>query len=89
MMENYTNYIEAFRKLDIDDKKEEIIKNFNELFNLLYTYNNNFDLDKSLLPVFKSYETDDEFLDLLFTYIISFKEENAKLIKYINENINS
>lgn len=88
-MENYTNYIEAFRKLDIDDKKEEIIKNFNELFNLLYTYNNNFDLDKSLLPVFKSYETDDEFLDLLFTYIISFKEENAKLIKYINENINS
>ncbi len=86
MIEKYINYINVFKKLDVDDKKEEIIKNFNELFNLLYTYNNNFDLDKNLLPIFKSYESDDEFLNLLFTYIISFKEENAKLIKYITEN---
>ena len=52
MIEKYINYINVFKKLDVDDKKEEIIKNFNELFNLLYTYNNNFDLDKNLLPIF-------------------------------------
>lgn len=86
MMENYIDYINKFKRLDIDDKRKEIVNNFNELFNVLYTYNNKFDISKDLLPIFRRYNNEDEFLDLLFTYIISFKEENAKLIKYLIKN---
>lgn len=86
MMEKYINYVEKFNKLDIEDKKKIIIDNFNELYNVLYTYNNKLDISKDLLPVYQNYSTDEEFLNLLFTYIISFKEENANLIKYITEN---
>lgn len=86
MMENYIDYINKFKRLDIDDKRKEIVNNFNELFNVLYTHNNKFDISKDLLPIFRRYNNEDEFLDLLFTYIISFKEENAKLIKYLIKN---
>ena len=85
-MENYIDYINKFKRLDIDDKRKEIVNNFNELFNVLYTHNNKFDISKDLLPIFRRYNNEDEFLDLLFTYIISFKEENAKLIKYLIKN---
>ena len=39
MEENYINLIRAFKKLDIEDKKEEIIKKLYELINLLYLEN--------------------------------------------------
>ena len=44
---------------------------------------------KYILSLFQGeldkYSNDDEYLNLLFSYIISLKEENAKLIEKINE----
>lgn len=86
MEESYLKYIESFNELDIEDKKEEIKNNLYDLLRLLYFTNKKIDNMNEVLPVYNNYSNEDEYFNLLFTYIISLKEENAKLIEKI-ENI--
>ena len=85
MEESYINLIAKFKRMDIDDKKDELLKNTYELLSLLYFVNKKTNSINKVLPVLNEYQTDDEYFDQLFTYIISLKEENAKLIKYIDK----
>ena len=84
MEESYLKYIESFNELDIEDKKEEIKNNLYDLLRLLYFTNKKIDNMNEVLPIYNNYSNDDEYLNLLFTYIISLKEENAKLIEKID-----
>ena len=86
MEESYLKYIESFNELDIEDKKEEIKNNLYDLLRLLYFTNKKIDNMNEVLPIYNNYSNDDEYFNLLFTYIISLKEENDKLIEKI-ENI--
>ena len=86
MEEKYLNLLESFKRLDINDKKEEIIKNTYELLNLLYVTNKNTNQFNTMLPVYNNYDSEEEYFNLLFSYIISLKEENAKLINSINDS---
>ena len=86
MEERYIKLIEAFHKLDIEDKKEEILKNIYDLLKVLYFTNKSIDSDNDILPVFTKSENEDEYYDQLFTYVISLKEENAKLIEKVIKN---
>lgn len=86
MEESYLKYIESFNELDIEDKREEIKNNLYDLLRLLYFTNKKIDNMNEVLPIYNNYSNDDEYFNLLFTYIISLKEENAKLIEKI-ENI--
>ena len=86
MEESYLKYIESFNELDIEDKKEEIKNNLYDLLRLLYFTNKKIDNMNEVLPIYNNYSNDDEYFNLLFTYIISLEEENAKLIEKI-ENI--
>ena len=82
MTEEYYKYYEAFKNLDVEDKKKELSKNLHELTMLLYQTNNKLLEENNALPIIGEYKDDDEYLNHLFTYIISLKEENAKLIEY-------
>ena len=84
MEESYLKYIESFNELDIEDKKEEIKNNLYDLLRLLYFTNKKIDNMNEVLPIYNNYSNDDEYFNLLFTYIISLKEENAKLIEKID-----
>ena len=86
MEERYIKLIEAFQKLDIEDKKEEILKNIYDLLKVLYFTNKSIDSDNDILPVFTKSENEDEYYEQLFTYVISLKEENAKLIEKVIKN---
>ena len=86
MEERYLKLIETFQKLDIEDKKEEILKNIYDLLKLLYLTNKSMDKYNNMLPVFTNHENEDEYYEQLFTYIISLKEENAKLIEKVIKN---
>ena len=86
MQEKYLNYVSAFQKLDEEDKKQEITKNIRELLQLLYTTNNKLFEENNALPIINNYNNEDEYLTHIFTYLISLKEENAKLIEYIFNN---
>jgi len=85
MEERYLDYIKSFNQLDIENKKNEIKNNLNDLLKLLYFINKKIDNMNELLPTYNNYSNDDEYYNLLFSYIISIKEENAKLIEKINE----
>ena len=81
----YYDLVSSFRELDLEDKKEEVLKHTLELLQLLYLKNKEFDKDADALPVLNKYRDKDEYFNLLFSYIISLKEENAKLIDKLNE----
>lgn len=83
MEEKYIEYIKAFKNLDIEDKRFELVKNARELLQLIYNTNYVLNENNKALPILNNYDNEDEFLNQLFTYIISLKEENAKLIEYI------
>ena len=68
MEEQYNNLIRNFKKLAVDDKKEEIIDDFNVPLGILTHYTD-----------------DNSYYDLLFSYIMSLREESAKLIEKIEE----
>ena len=78
--EKYYKLVDSFSDLDIEDKKEEILKHTLELLQLLYLKNKEFDKEAEVLPVLNKYRDKDEYFNLLFSYIISLKEEYAKLI---------
>ena len=59
----------------------ELKNNLYDLLKLLYLTNKKIDNMNDILPVYNNYSNDDEYFNLLFTYIISLKEENAKLIE--------
>ena len=86
MEEKYIELIKTFKQLDIEDKKAEILKKTAELINLLYLENKKIDSFNSPLGVLNEYSDDDSYYDLLFSYIMTLREESAKLIEKI-ENI--
>lgn len=81
MEEQYINLIRNFKKLDIEDKKEEILKKIYELIQLLYLENKKIDSFNTPLGILQEYTDDNSYFDLLFTYIMTLREENAKLIE--------
>ena len=68
MEENYINLIRAFKKLDIEDKKEEIIKKLYELINLLYLENKKIDSFNVPLGILNDYNAERYYMDFLETY---------------------
>ena len=83
--EKYYKLVDSFSDLDIEDKKEEVLKHTLELLQLLYLKNKEFDKEAEVLPVLNKYRDEEEYFNLLFFYIISLKEENAKLIDKLND----
>lgn len=81
MEENYINLLSNFKLLDLDDKRDEIIKKTYELIQLLYFENKKIDSFNSALGVLKDYNDDDEYFDLLFSYIMTLREETAKILE--------
>ena len=68
---------EYMESVEIDEKLKSNILDNNEFLELL----SHFDITELL----NKYSDEDEYFNLLFTYIISLKEENAKLIDKLNE----
>lgn len=84
--EKYNNYINSFKSLDSTEKKEFIISELNELIKTFYKINIDFNKNDKLLPTEDDYETDDEFLDKIFTQILSLKEVSADTLSVFLDN---
>lgn len=81
MEENYINLLKNFKELDEIDKKNEILKKTYELIKLLYYENKKIDNSNSALGILSSFNDDDEYYNLLFSYIMTLREESAKIIE--------
>lgn len=80
MENNFQKYILTFNKLNVNDKKEEIVRHFKELFEYFKKINN---IDYS---IYDDYENDDEFFFIVFTYLITIKELSAITFDKINND---
>lgn len=85
MEENYINLIEAFKDLEIEEKQAEILRKMYELIQLLYLENKKIDNFNTPLGILKEYSDDDSYYNLLFSYVMTLREENAKLIEKIEK----
>ena len=86
MKEEYLKYILAFKKLSTDNKQTEILSQLIELIQFTNTINNRLNDAEKPLPVLTTADNEDEYLDQLFTLLLSLKEENGKLVNYLIEN---
>ena len=81
MENNYNNLINSFGELIDSDKRKIIIEDFNELLVLLYRINKTYNINNEVLPIINDYNNESEYLNVLYTRVISLKEEVAKLIQ--------
>lgn len=86
MQEKYNNYLNSYKNLDIEEKKEIIISNLDELLKMFMKINIDFQRPNNILPIEEDYENDDEFLIKLFTQILTLKEISAETINIILDN---
>lgn len=76
----FTEYMEAFKELDISEKRVEIINSIKEISALLVKLANddgislNYLNSKEILNFKNGRETEEEFLEALLVYIENFKE---------------
>ena len=81
----YINLIRNFKELDIEDKKKEILNVVYEELRLLYLENKKIDNYNEPLPLLTGYSDEDSYFNLLFTCVMSLREENDKLIEKLKE----
>lgn len=80
---NFDEYVEAFKKLPLEKKKEILITDFKELLIVINKLNNN---NKDVLfnrELLEVNQTEDDFVEAIFVYLCSIKES---LGNYINES---
>lgn len=78
-MQEYNNLIDAFSELHIEDKRHEIMHEMKELITVFQSLNMNKGKQPSLLlhhamNDYKSENNENEFLNSIYSYIISTKE---------------
>ena len=84
--EKYNNYINSFKSLESDEKKELIISELNEIINTFYKISLDFNKNDKILSMEEEFETEDEFLIKIFTQILSLKEMSADTLSVILDN---
>ena len=84
--EKYNNYINSFKSLESDEKKEFIISELNEIINTFYKISLHFNKNDKILSMEEEFETEDEFLIKIFTQILSLKEVSADTLSVILDN---
>lgn len=86
MRDEYLKYVLAFKNMNTESKKTELVSQLAELIEFISNTNKQIDINDSYLPVLTKVSDDDDYLTQLFTLIISLKEENGKLVQHLIDN---
>lgn len=72
MDQKYSNYLEAFNNLDVDEKREHLLILLKEIFQDEYDVNDKFGIDSDIY-VSDDYENEDDYLKVMFNYLVNLK----------------
>ena len=86
MENNYDKYLIAFNNLSLEDKRDYILENIDEIMKLFYKINLDYNNNCDILPT-NEYETEEEYLMELFKKIISLKGISGVTAKIIADNL--
>lgn len=87
----FEEYVEAFKQMEIPDKRKEIIRNVNEItamFDMLATKDNiplSYFKSKEITELEDGYEKEDDYLEALLVYIENAKSVLGQYLTKINE----
>ena len=79
---SFNEYVEAFKKLPLENKKKVVETDFKELIALLKEVDDNDYVvyNKEILDVERKEQTEDDFVEAVFVYLCSVKEMLANYI---------
>ncbi len=86
MVNNYSNYINVFNELSLEDKRSFILENMDEIIRMLYKINIDYNKECDILPL-NDYETEEEYLSEVFKKVVSLKGVCASTVGVIIENM--
>ncbi len=92
MQNELNDYVSAFKNLDLETKRSEIIKLIKELLGVFdkigkdFNHSTEFLVNTELLDINKADCTEDDFLEGLLVYILNLQEISASSIKIITDN---
>ena len=79
---SFNEYVEAYKKLPLQEKKDVVLNDFKELIAVLKEIDTN-DLvlyNKEILDAEKEVQTEDDFVEAIFVYLSSVKEMFSNII---------
>jgi len=88
---DFDNYIEAYKKLNLSDKKNLVENEFYEIMIVLQKLCNNNGkhpkvlYNKEVMDIKKEGSTEDDFVEAVFTYCNSIKELLAEFVESIDK----
>ena len=88
---NFNNYVEKYKKLPLNEKKEIVSNQIKELIAVLDTLNQKHGknskmlFNREILDLNKQDSTEDDFVEAMFVYSYSIKELFASLIEELEK----
>ena len=82
MEEAYNKYIEAFDKLDTDEKREHLLLLLKEIFQEEYEVNGKLGINSDIYT-FDDYESEDDYLKVMFNYLVNLKILSKDNLDYL------
>ena len=89
--EYFNEYIEKYKNLSLEEKKENVEKEFQELLTVMdalckrYGKNPKILYNREIEDLKKSYATQDDFVEAMFVYVHSVKELFASLMDVLEK----
>lgn len=82
MEEAYSKYIEAFENLDTDEKREHLLLLLKEVFQEEYDVNSKLGINSDIYTS-DDYESEDDYLKILFNYLVNLKILSKDNLNYL------
>ena len=82
MDQKYSNYLESFNSLDVDEKREHLLLLLKDVFDEASDINNKLGINSDVY-ISDEYESEDDYLKVMFNYLVNLKILSKDNLEYL------
>ena len=82
MDQKYSNYLESFNSLDVDEKREHLLLLLKDVFDEANDINNKLGINSDVY-ISDEYESEDDYLKVMFNYLVNLKILSKDNLEYL------
>lgn len=82
MDQKYSNYLESFNSLDVDEKREHLLLLLKDIFDEANDINNKLGINSDVY-ISDEYESEDDYLKVMFNYLVNLKILSKDNLEYL------
>ena len=82
MEQKYNNYLDSFNNLDVDEKREHLLLLLKNIFNEANDINNKLGINSDVY-ISDEYESEDDYLKVMFNYLVNLKILSKDNLEYL------